>query len=60
LGQYIFNATLKEKEELNNTRKPDMVAHICNPSYAKGRDGKIMAQDQQGQNITEILSPKTR
>jgi hypothetical protein len=31
-----------------------MVAHVCNPSYSRGRDGEIEIRGQSGQKVSEI------
>jgi hypothetical protein len=36
-----------------------MVAHICNPSYLRGRDKKIMVQDQPGKKFSKTISKTT-
>jgi hypothetical protein len=33
-----------------------MVVHICNPSYAGGRDERIMVESSLGKNVSETIS----
>jgi hypothetical protein len=35
------------------------MAHVCNPSYLRGRDGKIIVLSQPGQKVMKALSQRT-
>jgi hypothetical protein len=38
--------------------RTECVGHICNPSYAGGRDGRIAILYQSGQKVCSALSQK--
>jgi hypothetical protein len=53
-----FEASLDKKVSKTLCQKPEMVVHVCNPSYLGGRNRRVVVPGQSGPEVSETLSEK--